>query len=258
MRLYPAIDIMGGQIVRLKRGLAAEKTAYAGDPVDRARLFRDHGCTHIHVVDLDAAFGTGNNRGLIHRIASESGLSVQTGGGLRSLEDIDRVLGAGVWRAVLGSVALEEPDVVRQAVRRYGSAIAVGLDAENGRLKTRGWTTQTEVSPLDAGCRMRALGVETLIYTDIGRDGMLGEPDVEGSLELARHSGCKVVVSGGVSRIEQIEQIARTPPDLIDGVISGRALYEGHLDLDAALDVFREVVEQAPAQGFGDSGDGSC
>ena len=258
MRLYPAIDIMDGQIVRLKQGLAKEKTAYPGDPVDRARLFREHGCTHIHVVDLDAAFGRGHNRGLIHRIASESGLFVQTGGGLRSLEDIARVLDAGAWRAVLGSVALEAPNVVGQAVERYGSAIAVGLDAENGKLKTRGWTNETEISPLEAGLKMRDMGVETLIYTDIGRDGMLGEPDIAGSLELARHSGCKVVVSGGVSRLEQLVHIAKTSSDLIDGVISGRAIYEGHLDLGAALEVFCSGAESVRQEGAGGSGSDPC
>jgi len=229
---------MGGEVVRLKRGLADEKTCYGSDPLDQAKRFRDAGATHIHVVDLDAAFGKGHNRPVIHRIAADAGLRVQTGGGLRSVDDVARVVEAGAWRAVIGSAALESPEVVAGSVERFGSAIVVGLDAENGRLKTRGWTTETEVTPLDAGEKMRNLGVETIVYTDIGRDGMLGEPDLKGSLELARESGCKVVVSGGVSRLEQLKHIATLDSHLIDGVISGKALYEGHIDLEAALAVF--------------------
>lgn len=236
MRLYPAIDLMGGEVVRLEQGRAEDRTRYGDDPLAQAIAFCEAGATHLHVVDLDAAFGKGDNRAVIRRIVAESGLRVQTGGGLRDLDGIAATIDAGAWRVVIGSAALEDPSVVEAAVARFGDAVCVGLDAKNGRLKTRGWTQDNALGPVEAGRQMAALGVRTLVYTDIARDGMLGEPDVAGSVALAKATGCRVVVSGGVSRLEQLEAIAALDDAaLIDGVISGKAIYEGRLPLAEAL-----------------------
>ena len=242
MRLYPAIDIMGGEVVRLKQGKRSERIGYHADPVSQAREFASQGATHLHVVDLDAAFRRGDNQQLIRRIADESGLLVQTGGGFRSVEQIDGAFQAGVWRVVIGSAAIENPSLVEAAVKRHGAGVCVGLDAKEGSLKIRGWTQSTATTAVEAGRQMRELGVETLIYTDIGRDGMLGDPDVDGAVMLARDSGCTVVVSGGVSALQHITSIAVHPErDRIDGIIVGRALYEQCFTVSEAIATLEDL-----------------
>lgn len=240
MRLYPAIDIMDGRVVRLKQGRAAESTEYGDDPLAQAHAFAEQGATHVHVVDLDAAFGRGANGRLIEELARDEQIAVQVGGGLRSFEDVERVLDAGAWRVVIGSAAIESPELIERATVRYGDRICVGLDAENGRLKIRGWTESTRETPASVGQFMRDLGVQTLVYTDISRDGMLGEPDVEGAVTLARDTGCRVVVSGGVSELRQVTTIAAHPERaLLDGLIVGRALYEERFTVRQALDAIQ-------------------
>ena len=241
MKLYPAIDIMDGEVVRLKQGKQSERIGYHADPVAQALEFASHGATHIHVVDLDAAFAQGDNQQLIRRVAEESGLSVQTGGGFKTIDQIDEAFNAGVWRIVIGSAAIENPRLVEEAVRLHGAGVCVGLDAKEGLLRIRGWTQSTTTTAVEAGRQMRELGVETLIYTDIGRDGMLGDPDVEGAVQLARQTGCAVVVSGGVSALGNISAVASHPErDLIDGIIVGRALYEQRFTVSEALAMLKD------------------
>lgn len=241
MNLYPAIDIMDGQVVRLKRGKAEDRIGYHADPVAQAAVFAEDGATHLHVVDLDAAFRKGHNRDIIRRIIAESGLKVQTGGGLRSQEQIAETFAAGVWRVVIGSAAVEDPDLVAAAVRDHGDAVCVGLDAQDGKVRIKGWTESTALTTADVGRKMHDLGVQTLIYTDIGRDGMLGDPDSDGAVELAQQTGCTVVVSGGVSALEHVRAIAAHPrQSCIDGVIVGRALYEGCFTVKQALAALKE------------------
>jgi phosphoribosylformimino-5-aminoimidazole carboxamide ribotide isomerase len=238
VRLFCAIDVMDGEVVRLKQGEAAARKAYRSDPVAQARDFIAAGATTIHVVDLDAAFGKGENRAVIAAIAALSGCDVQTGGGLRTLPDVEAALDAGVWRVVIGSAAVENPQLVSDVIKRFGPCLAVGLDARDGTLRTRGWTLRTELTVIEVGRQMAERGVETLIYTDIARDGMLEEPDIDGSVELARATGCGVVVSGGVSKLADLKAVAeRGAKAGLEGVIVGRALYEQRIEVPKALSI---------------------
>jgi phosphoribosylformimino-5-aminoimidazole carboxamide ribotide isomerase len=239
IELYPAIDLRGGRCVRLRQGEADRETRYPVAPPEVAAAYAEAGARWIHVVDLDAAFGTGSNREVVAGIARTSPLRVQTGGGLRSLADLEAVLGGGVHRAVLGTAAVRSPELVADAVARWGAdRIAVGLDAREGEVAVRGWTEGSGRSVLEVGRDMRDAGVATLIYTDIARDGMGTGPDVEGSLQLHRETGLEVIVSGGIGTAEHLRAVRDAGPG-IGGVIVGRALYEGDLDVEAALAALR-------------------
>jgi phosphoribosylformimino-5-aminoimidazole carboxamide ribotide isomerase len=236
--VYPAIDVRGGRCVRLEKGRADRETVYGGDPVRVAADFAAAGARWIHVVDLDAAFGEGSNRGIIRDIASLPGVRVQTGGGLRSEADLHEVLSAGAARAVIGTAAVENPALVQAAVERWDAArISVGLDARGRTPAVRGWTADAEEDLFALGARMAALGVRTLIHTDIDRDGMMEGPNLDLSAELARVSGVEVIVSGGVRGVEDVRagaDAARAGRG-IAGVIAGKAVYEGRLDVAAAV-----------------------
>jgi phosphoribosylformimino-5-aminoimidazole carboxamide ribotide isomerase len=250
MRLFPAIDLMGGEVVRLSQGRADSRVVYERDPRAQARRFVADGATHLHVVDLDAAFGKGDNRrhiAEIVQIAGKSGARVQVGGGLRDLADIARLLAAGVWRVVVGSAAVERPELIGRAVRQFGAErVCVGLDARDGEVRIKGWTEGSSRSALDVGRAMAEQGVGTLIYTDIARDGMLDAPDIDGAVELGRATGCGVVVSGGVARLAHLRRVAQTGPGgSIEGVIVGKALYEGRFALTEALAALRDGGPQA-------------
>jgi phosphoribosylformimino-5-aminoimidazole carboxamide ribotide isomerase len=232
--VYPAIDLRGGRCVRLEKGDAARETVYGDDPVAVARSFAEAGAEWIHVVDLDAAFGDGSNRALIRRIVASTPLRVQTGGGLRSEGDLAEVLEAGAARAVIGTAAIESPELVRAAVERWGAErIAVGLDARGRRPAARGWTEESGADLFELGARMVEMGVRTLIHTDIERDGMLAGPNVELSAELAEASGAEVIVSGGVGGAADVE--AARAGRGIAGIIVGKAIYEGRIDLARAI-----------------------
>jgi phosphoribosylformimino-5-aminoimidazole carboxamide ribotide isomerase len=236
--LYPAIDLRRGRCVRLEKGMADRETDYGGDPVRVAADFAAAGARWVHVVDLDAAFGDGSNRAVIREIAASAGIRVQTGGGLRTEDDLAEVLEAGATRAVIGTAAVENPRLVRTAVERWGAErIAVGLDARGRRPSVRGWTEDAAEDLFDLGRRMAELGVRTLIYTDIDRDGMMQGPNVELSAALADASGADVIVSGGVRGIEDVAAAgdAARAGRGIAGVIAGKAVYEGRLDVAAAV-----------------------
>jgi len=233
--VYPAIDLRGGRCVRLEKGDAARETVYGTDPAAVARTFADAGAEWIHVVDLDAAFGTGSNRALIRQVVASTPLRVQTGGGLRTEEDLAEVLEAGAARAVIGTAAIENPELVRAAVRRWGAdRIAVGLDARGRRPAARGWTEESGEDLFDLAARMVELGARTIIHTDIERDGMLAGPNAELSAELARASGAEVIVSGGVGSEEHVAAAARAGRG-IAGIIVGKAIYENRIDLARAI-----------------------
>jgi phosphoribosylformimino-5-aminoimidazole carboxamide ribotide isomerase len=243
MKLFPAIDVMDGQVVRLSQGQAERKTVYSADPVAQARAFARAGARYLHVVDLDAAFRKGDNRRVIARVIAESGgLDVQVGGGVRDLYDVGALRDMGAWRVVIGSAAVEDPELVGQAVARFGAhRVAVGLDARDGTVRIKGWTEGAGRATVDVARDMARRGVTTLVYTDIARDGMLGAPDVEGAVELARATGCRVVVSGGVASEEHVGAIAgHGERERIDGVIVGKALYEGKLDVTRAVRLIEE------------------
>jgi phosphoribosylformimino-5-aminoimidazole carboxamide ribotide isomerase len=235
--LYPAIDLRRGRCVRLRQGEADRETVYGGDPLHVARAFADAGAAWVHVVDLDAAFGDGSNRALIRQMAESLPLKVQTGGGLRAEADLDEVLGAGVARAVIGTAALENPELVRRAVARWGAdRIAVGLDARGRRPAARGWTEESGHDLFGVARALVEAGARTLVYTDIDRDGMLAGPNLDTSAELAARAGAEVIVSGGMRGMEDVEAVLERvrAGARLAGAIVGRALYEGRLDLAAA------------------------
>lgn len=241
LTLFPAIDVRRGRCVRLERGAAERETVYGTDPREVATRFAKAGAEWIHLVDLDAAFGEGSNRSLIAEIVRDSGVRVQTGGGLRTDEDLEEVLAAGAARAVIGTAAIENPEMVRHAVARWGAdRIAVGLDARGARPAIRGWTEESALDLFEVGASLAALGVRTFIYTDIDRDGMLRGPNVDTSAELAARTGAQVIVSGGVGGVEDLAAVAaaavREPG--ITGVIVGKAIYENRIDLAEAIGRF--------------------
>ena len=244
MIIYPAIDLRGGRCVRLQQGDFARETVYADDPVEAAGRWAAEGAAWLHVVNLDGALGRSGEANLaaLARIRRAVDLPIQFGGGLRSVEDVDRVLGLGVARVILGTVAIREPEVVREALARYGAErIAVGIDARDGRVAIAGWVDVSEVEAVDLGRRMAALGVQRVVYTDVARDGMLTGPNVPATAALARETGLRVIASGGVSSLDDLEQLAAHAADGIDGVIVGMALYEGRLTLPEALALLGEA-----------------
>ena len=232
MQIYPAIDIKDGRAVRLRQGLAADVTDY-GTPAEAAMDWKTQGATYLHVVDLDGAFeGKGRNLPLVAEIVRETGLPVELGGGIRTMEDIEARLTLGVTRVILGTVALTDPDLVRRACARYPGRIACGIDAKDGRVAVRGWVEASDVDPVDLALRMKDAGVLDVIYTDIRRDGMQTGPNVEATAELVRRTGLRVIGSGGVGKIQDLY-------DLRDagcaGAIVGKALYNGNFTLAQAL-----------------------
>lgn len=237
--LFPAIDLRRGQCVRLEKGRADRETVYGGDPHGVAAGFVAAGARWIHVVDLDAAFGDGSNRALIRDLASSAAARVQTGGGLRTEADLAEVLESGVARAVIGTAAIENPALVRRAVERWGAdRIAVGLDARGRRPAARGWTEESGADLFDLAGSLVDLGVRTIIHTDIERDGMMMGPNLELSAGLAAHAGAEVVVSGGMRGMQDVHAVAAAAREGrgIAGAIIGKAIYEGALDLRAALE----------------------
>lgn len=241
--LYPAIDLRRGRCVRLEKGEAARETVYGEDPIAVARQFAEAGARWVHVVDLDAAFGDGSNRALIRELAAAVPLRVQTGGGLRSEADLEEVLESGVARAVIGTAALENPELVRRAVERWGAdRIAVGLDARGRKPAARGWTEESGADLFDVARTLVNAGVRTIIYTDIDRDGMLAGPNLVMSSALAGFSGAEVIVSGGVSDIQDVADALaeRKSGARVTGIIMGKAIYEGRLDLAEAVRIIQE------------------
>ncbi len=233
MTIYPAIDVKGGRCVRLVQGRADQETVYGEDPGLVAASFKAAGSSWVHVVDLDGAFdGQPRNAGAIGAIVS-SGLRVQCGGGLRTRAAVERLLGLGVSRAVIGTRAAEDEAFVGELVQAFGERIAVGIDARNGRVAVKGWVDVTAIDALTMAARMSALGVATIIHTDIASDGMLTGPNFEAQKAMAGAVACGVIASGGVGSrgdVERLVEMSRTHPRLT-GVIVGKALYEGRVDL---------------------------
>jgi phosphoribosylformimino-5-aminoimidazole carboxamide ribotide isomerase len=232
--LYPAIDIRHGRVVRLSQGEATRQTVYGDDPVAVAERFAELGTSWIHVVDLDRAFGDGENLAVVRRIVLRVGkrARVQLGGGLRTVERVREGLAQGVARAVIGTAAAIAPEVVPAVMAIAGAErIAVGIDAREGHVAIRGWTETVALTADALAARVVADGVRTLVYTDVGRDGMLGGPDIEGARRLAA-IGADVIASGGVASLDDI-RAARAAG--LAGAIVGRALYEGRVTLGDAL-----------------------
>jgi phosphoribosylformimino-5-aminoimidazole carboxamide ribotide isomerase len=239
--IFPAIDLRNGKVVRLKEGDPARMTSYSDVPVDTARRWLAIGAKWLHVVNLDGAFGEGdsaNQQALLSilKAAKEFGAHIQFGGGMRSLDAVSQVLSLGVSRAILGTIAIEDPDVTADVVKRFGAAqIAVGIDVRDGLARVHGWKDNSGVLALDLALQMRTLGLRTVIFTDVSRDGLSGGLNIAATRELSERSGLDVIASGGVHTIEDV--IAAREAGL-SGVIIGRALYEGTIDLQGALKIF--------------------
>jgi phosphoribosylformimino-5-aminoimidazole carboxamide ribotide isomerase len=239
MIVIPAIDLRDGRCVRLTQGRRSEVTVYNDDPVAVAREFAAAGAEMLHVVDLDGAFsGSGSpNRDVVKQIAANVGVPVEFGGGIRSLEDVQELCDAGVARVVLGTVAAESPQLLKDFVDRFSTRICVGIDAHDGRVMTRGWETTTPVLAVDLARSVADCGVKRIIYTDIARDGMLVGPNIEQTLAVVRAANVSVSASGGVSSLDDLKRLRDTREPLLDSVIVGKALYEGKFKLEDAIRV---------------------
>jgi phosphoribosylformimino-5-aminoimidazole carboxamide ribotide isomerase len=240
--LYPAIDIRGGRCVRLVEGDFARETVFDTDPADAARRWVDAGAEWLHVVDLDGAVaGAPSNGEAIARVRGAVDVPIQLGGGLRRLEELEGVFSLGINRAILGTVALRDPDLVSDAVGRWGEAIAVALDARDGRVATDGWLEQSDAEAVDVARTMAAAGVQHLIVTDISRDGTLAGPNLDGLKQVIDAVDAGVIVSGGMSSLSDLEAAAAIGAV---GAIIGRALYDGRIDLREALNITRAARAQ--------------
>jgi phosphoribosylformimino-5-aminoimidazole carboxamide ribotide isomerase len=238
--VFPAIDLKGGQVVRLAEGDMDRATVYGDDPAAQAQRFAEAGADHLHVVDLDGAFaGKSVNPRAVEGIIKAFPGKVQLGGGIRDRAAIDRWLSLGVDRVVIGTAALTDPDFVKAAARDLPGRIVVGVDARDGFVATHGWAEVSDVAVADLAARFADAGVAALLFTDVGRDGLLKGCNVRATIALARHTTIPVIASGGVADITDILQLARSASEGIEGVITGRALYDGRLDLAAALKVAR-------------------
>ncbi len=239
MILYPAIDLKAGQAVRLYKGEMEQATVFNDNPAAQARAFVDAGCEYLHLVDLNGAFaGTPINGAAVEAILADVDVPTQLGGGIRDMATIEMWLTRGISRVILGTVAVENPDLVREAARHFPNQIAVGLDAREGRVATRGWAEETDIMVTDLAKSFEDAGVAAIIYTDINRDGAMAGPNIEATEALARATTLPVIASGGVSSLADL--IALRDTGVIAGAISGRALYDGAIDLAAALAALRE------------------
>ena len=241
MIIYPAIDIRGGRCVRLTEGRFDAETVFADDPAEMALKWAGMGAEFLHLVDLDGALaGEGKNVPVIERILKSVTIPVQLGGGIRNLETIEKLLALGVTRLILGSAAVKNPELVQEACKKFPGHIAVGIDAKNGEVAIEGWGKGSGVAATELAKQMAAYGVETIIYTDISRDGMLSGVNVEVTAALARACGVPIIASGGVASIEDIRRVKAVEADGVQGCIIGKAIYTGAVDLKEALALAKE------------------
>ena len=239
MRILPAIDLKDQMCVRLVKGDYATAHKVAEDAVETAKKFLDAGAELIHMVDLDGAKdGTHPNYPVVRRVIEETGASVELGGGIRTMEDIARVLELGVKRVIIGSAAVKNPPLVKEACEKYGDKIAVGIDSLSGTVRTEGWLNDSGMDYIEFANLMESYGVKTIIFTDIDKDGMLSGPNFEQLQALRDAVSCGIVASGGVSTLEDI---ARLRDMKIDEAIAGKAVYTGQLDVRAAIETAKEV-----------------
>jgi len=237
MRIYPAIDIKDGNCVRLLQGRFSDMTVYGSSPADMAKKWESLGGEYIHVVDLDGALkGHGVNAEAIEDICKCVSVPVQTGGGIRTMEDIEAKLSCGIDRVIIGTKAVADADFVRKAVEKYGDKIVIGIDAKDGMVAIEGWEKTSDFTAVEFARKMTALGVKTIVYTDIATDGTLKGPNVEAMREMAAAVDADVIASGGIGSLEHILSLKDTG---VEGVIVGRALYTGAVDLAEAVRVCR-------------------
>ena len=242
MILYPAIDLKEGRAVRLYKGDMERATVFSDDPAAQAEAFAAAGCAWLHLVDLDGAFaGRPENAGVVSEILDRVEIPVQLGGGIRGMETVEGWIAKGVARVILGTAAVENPGLVREAAKAFPGQVAVGIDARGGQVATRGWIEETEASAVDLARSFEDAGVAAIIHTDIDRDGAMEGPGVAATAALARAVSIPVIASGGVSSMDDLRALRDCGAGL-DGVVCGRALYDGAVDLAAALAEIRRVT----------------
>ncbi|MGY3438105.1 MULTISPECIES: 1-(5-phosphoribosyl)-5-[(5-phosphoribosylamino)methylideneamino]imidazole-4-carboxamide isomerase [unclassified Marinovum] len=240
MILYPAIDLKDGNAVRLLRGDMEKATVFNDDPAAQARAFVEAGCEWLHLVDLNGAFaGAPVNAGAVEAILAATSVPTQLGGGIRDLATIESWLNKGLARVILGTAAVEDPGLVRTAAKAFPGQVAVGIDARNGRVATKGWAEETDVLVTDLARSFEDAGVAAIIYTDINRDGAMQGPNIEATAALAHAVSIPVIASGGVSSLADLTAL-KTCGAPLNGAISGRALYDGAIDLREALSIMAQ------------------
>lgn len=240
MQIYPAIDIIDGKAVRLTQGRYDDVTVFNDNPVDAAKQWVEAGATFIHLVDLDGArYGKSFVNQIIKDVTSQLNIPVQVGGGVRTIEDVDTRISAGASRVIIGTAAVKNPELVKKAVEKYPDKIAVGVDAKNGMVAVTGWEEVSDITAVDLCLKMKEMGVKTIIYTDISKDGMMSGPNIDSTRELIEKTGMDIIASGGVSCMQDIENVKNINAA---GVIIGKALYNGALDLKQVIDTFEEEV----------------
>jgi phosphoribosylformimino-5-aminoimidazole carboxamide ribotide isomerase len=240
MILFPAIDLKDGQCVRLKLGDMEQATVFNDDPAAQAKSFEDQGFDYLHVVDLNGAFaGESVNGSAVEAILKSVKFPVQLGGGIRTLGHIESWLDKGLARVILGTVAVRDPALVKEAARKWPGQVAVGIDARRGMVAVEGWAETSELSVIELAKRFEGAGVAAIIYTDIDRDGVLAGINWDSTLELARATAIPVIASGGLASMADIERMTRPEYQVLEGAISGRALYDGRIDSREALALLR-------------------
>lgn len=241
MIIYPAIDIRGGKAVRLTEGRFDQETVFADDPAQMAVKWAGYGSEYLHIVDLDGALqGEGVNIPVIKRILESVNIPIELGGGIRNLAYMEKLVELGVSRLILGSVAVKNPDLVKEACLKFPGKIAVGIDAKNGEVAIEGWGVGSGVKATELAKRMGSYGIDKIIYTDISRDGKLSGVNAEATAEIAKASGVEVIASGGVSTLEDIRRCKTYEHVGVTGCIIGKAIYTGAIDLGAALKLAKE------------------
>ncbi len=237
MKIYPAIDIKDGKCVRLLRGSFDDVTVYGDNPAEMAKKWESLGGEYIHVVDLDGALkGHGVNAEAIKEICNAVSVPVQTGGGIRTMEDIEAKLKCGISRVIIGTKAVSDAEFVKKAVEKYGDKIVIGIDAKDGKVAIEGWEKTSEFDAVDFAKKMEEIGVKTIIYTDIATDGTLMGPNVGAMAEMVVNTNMDIIASGGIGSIEHIKSLV---PTGVEGVITGRALYTGNISLSEAIEAGR-------------------
>ena len=246
MILFPAIDLKNGEVVRLQQGDMARATVFNRDPAAQAALFAQQGFDYLHIVDLDGAFaGKPMNSAAVERILAAVKIPVQLGGGIRDRATIEGWLGKGVTRVIIGTAAVRNPALVKEAARAYPRRIAVGLDARDGKVAVEGWAETSELSALDIARRFEDAGVAAIIYTDVARDGMLKGLNLDATIALAEAVSIPVIASGGLASLDDVHSLMVPRAKILEGAIAGRALYDGRLDAAAALAILRKAQATA-------------
>ncbi|MFC1905753.1 1-(5-phosphoribosyl)-5-[(5-phosphoribosylamino)methylideneamino]imidazole-4-carboxamide isomerase [Chloroflexota bacterium] len=238
MQILPAVDIKGGRCVRLYQGDYKQETVFSEDPVAMAQQWQAQGARRLHIVDLDgAASGEPKNLGVIEAIVNQVGLPIQLGGGIRDAATVTRLLGIGIKRVIIGTAAIENPELVKKLCHEFGEAIVIGIDARDGFVATRGWEQSTTITALELAQKMEALGAQRILYTDIKRDGTLTEPNYQAITDLSKKVKLSIIAAGGISAISHLRKLEKLG---VEGAIVGRALYTGAVDLREALELEKD------------------